>query len=100
VSCSDGRNGTRVEMFRLRDIIHSPGSSQRVPHHPTQNGSELADLFTPVFTLQRRGLLHTSIARRVGLSEFHGSTGFTTALRDIESGGLGRPGKLLVDPWE
>ncbi|MEJ6549981.1 zinc-binding dehydrogenase [Corynebacterium sp. USCH3] len=85
--CFDGRRGTRVDMFRLRDTVHS---------HPRPG---LADLFTPVFDLQRRGLLRTPVAAETGLS------GLPEALRLQASrgprhsgGGFGR-GKLLIDPW-
>ncbi|WP_315149618.1 zinc-dependent alcohol dehydrogenase family protein [Corynebacterium variabile] len=84
-ACFDGRRGTRVEMFRLRDTIHAPTGDAR---------SDLPGLFRPVFTLQRRGLLRTPVAARVGLS------GLPDALRDLVSpAGATREGKLLIDPW-
>ncbi|MEY8565756.1 zinc-dependent alcohol dehydrogenase family protein [Corynebacteriaceae bacterium 7-707] len=79
--CSDGRRGTRVDMFRLRDTVHS------VPR------VDLPDLFGPVFSLQRRGLLHTPVAVRTGLDGLPGVLGQSGV-----GGGIGR-GKILVDPW-
>ncbi|WP_066586707.1 zinc-dependent alcohol dehydrogenase family protein [Corynebacterium provencense] len=76
-ACFDGRRGTRVEMFRLRDTVHSLPRSQ------------LAPLFGPVFALQRRGLLRTAVATRVGLSR----------LTEALDAGTTGPGKLLIDPW-
>lgn len=78
VECFDGRRGTRVEMFRLRDTVHS---------HPRR---DLPELFTPVFDLQRRGLLHTPVAVRTGLDGLPGLLGTGV--------GSGR-GKILIDPW-
>ncbi|MFD0559082.1 NADPH:quinone reductase-like Zn-dependent oxidoreductase [Stackebrandtia endophytica] len=54
--CFDGRRGTRVHMFRLRDLIH------RRPR------SELDRLFAPVFDHLRAGRLTTHIGARTGLS--------------------------------
>lgn len=53
--CFDGRRGTRVHMFRLRDIIH------RRPR------LELGRLFVPVFDHLRAGRLTTHIKARTGL---------------------------------
>lgn len=54
--CFAGDQGKRVEMFRLRDIIHA---------HPRDT---LAELFAPVFEHMRAGRLHTPLARHVHLS--------------------------------
>ncbi|MGO1411659.1 NADPH:quinone reductase [Brevibacterium sp. Mu109] len=55
--CFTQGEGKRVEMFRLRDIIHA---------HPRER---LAELFDPVFTHLRAGRLRTPVARRVSLRE-------------------------------
>lgn len=85
MDCFDGRRGTRVEMLRLRDTVHS---------HPRHL---LPELFTPVFDLQRRGLLHTPVAVETGLDglpEVLGGGGVGGG----GVGGFGR-GKILIDPW-
>lgn len=56
-ACFTQGEGKRVEMFRLRDIIHA---------HPRER---LAELFDPVFALLRAGHLRTPVARRVPLLE-------------------------------
>lgn len=80
VDCFDGRGGSRVEMFRLRDTVHS------VPRR------DLPGLFTPVFDLQRRGLLHTPVSATTGLDGLPGLLGAGVGV------GSGR-GKILIDPW-
>ncbi|MBM9464879.1 zinc-dependent alcohol dehydrogenase family protein [Aeromicrobium sp. YIM 150415] len=54
--------GTRVEMFRLRDVIHA---AERPP---------LDELFAPVFTHLRAGRLRTRISGRHDLGELPGLT--------------------------
>lgn len=77
--CFSRSDGRTVDMFRLRDTIHSV----------LPRDESLADLFRPVFDLQRRGLLCTEVSRRVGLSE----------LPEVLAGGEEHShGKLLIDP--
>lgn len=77
--CFDGRRGTSVEFFRLRDVVHS---------HPRDG---LCALFAPIFSLQQRGLLLTPVSARAGLDQFLTMLAGGTS----ESG----PGKVLIDPW-
>lgn len=84
MDCFDGRRGTRVEMLRLRDTVHS---------HPRHL---LPELFTPVFDLQRRGLLHTPVSVETGLDGLPGVLGGG----GVGGGGSGfGRGKILIDPW-
>ncbi|MDN6387247.1 MAG: Zn-dependent oxidoreductase, partial [Corynebacterium sp.] len=84
MDCFDGRRGTRVEMLRLRDTVHS---------HPRHL---LPELFTPVFDLQRRGLLHTPVSVETGLDGLPGGLGGG----GVGGGGSGfGRGKILIDPW-
>src|SRR5699024_4610521 len=55
-ACFDGRRGTRVELFHLRETVHS------MPRH------ELTALFGPVFEHLRAGRLLTPCAQEVPLS--------------------------------
>ena len=73
--CFTSGESKRVEMFRLRDTIHSH-ARERLPA-----------LFTPVFEHMRAGRLHTEIAASVPLS------GLPTMLTD-QSGVT--PGKVLI----
>ncbi|WP_298418236.1 zinc-dependent alcohol dehydrogenase family protein [Brevibacterium sp.] len=73
--CFDRSEGRRVEMFRLRDIVHACPRAQ------------LPALFEPVLGHLRNGLLHTRIAQEVGLGALP-----TVLRRDKD---LGR-GKLLI----
>src|SRR5699024_7722019 len=73
--CFDRSEGRRVEMFRLRDIVHACPRAQ------------LPALFEPVLGHLRNGLLHTRIAQEVGLGALP-----TVLRRDKD---LGR-GNLLV----
>lgn len=73
--CFDRSEGRRVEMFRLRDIVHAS------PH------ARLPDLFEPVLAHLRNGLLHTRIAQEVDLCAL------PTVLKGDQD--LGR-GKLLI----
>lgn len=72
--CFDGRDGTRVEMLRLRDAVH--------PRHR----DDLPALFQPVFGRMRSGTLLTRPTRRVPLSALPES---------LRSGDL--TGKVLVE---
>lgn len=54
--CFAGLRGTRVDMFRLRDIVHG---------YPR---ADLGELFTPVFDHLQAGRLTTRVGARVGLS--------------------------------
>lgn len=75
-ACFDGRRGTRVELFHLRETVHS------MPRH------ELPALFGPVFEHLRAGRLLTPCAQEVPLSR----------LPDALRAHRRRPaGKLLVD---
>ncbi|MFE7314307.1 zinc-dependent alcohol dehydrogenase family protein [Streptomyces sp. NPDC057555] len=74
--CFTGRGGARVELFRLRDSV------QR------DDGRHLPGLFAPVFENLRRGLLHTSVRARVGLSEL---------VDHFRSPAAARTGKILID---
>ncbi|MER6988861.1 alcohol dehydrogenase catalytic domain-containing protein [Saccharopolyspora hirsuta] len=56
-ACFDGRRGTRVELFRLRDVIH------------TLPRERLPSLFAPVFEQLRTGRLLTHPSVRADLSE-------------------------------
>jgi NADPH:quinone reductase-like Zn-dependent oxidoreductase len=90
--CFDRRRGTRVEMFRLRDTVHT------LPRR------DLPELFTPVFGLQRRGLLHTPVAARTGLDGLPGLLGSGVGAGAGAGVGAGAgagsgAGKILVDPW-
>lgn len=69
--CFERSDGKRVEMFRLREAVHS---------HPRR---ELPQLFQPVFDRMRSGRLLTRPARRVPLSAL------PEALRDDGEGGAG-----------
>lgn len=73
-----GRDGTSVEMFRLRDVVHS---------HPRW---KLPDLFDPVFDLLRAGFLHTPVAAQCSLDDLPGL---------LRSRGPTGHGKILIDPW-
>src|SRR5699024_10405402 len=55
-ACFDGRRGTRVELFHLRETVHS------MPRH------ELPALFGPVFEHLRAGRMLTRCAQEVPLS--------------------------------
>lgn len=69
-----GEVGRKVEMFRLRDVIHAT---------PWE---ELPGLFDPVFAQQRAGRLRTDIAAKVSLAELpHALAGYNP-----------REGKLLI----
>ena len=78
VDCFDGRRGTSVDFFRLRDIVHS---------HPRDR---LSDLFSPIFAMQQRDLLHTPVSIRTDLDQFLGM------LDDVSS--RSDRGKILIDP--
>ncbi|MDF0528805.1 zinc-dependent alcohol dehydrogenase family protein [Tsukamurella sp. 8F] len=82
-ACFSGRRGTRVEMFRLRDTVHS-GSR-----------GDLAALMDPVFGHLRAGRLRTAVSDRVRLTDL------PTALAE-QVGSTAprseRSGKLLIDP--
>lgn len=76
-ACFTDGNGARVELFRLRDIVHKDG------------GQHLPGLFAPVFDNLRRGRLHTAVGTRIGLG----------ALADhVTRRAAGRAGKILIDP--
>ncbi|MER8118591.1 zinc-binding dehydrogenase [Streptomyces sp. NPDC094031] len=70
--------GARVELSRLRAIVHGDG------------GWRLPELFAPVFGQPRRGRLRTAVAYRVGPG----------ALADhLRAPAAGRPdGKILIEP--
>ncbi|MFF5674880.1 zinc-dependent alcohol dehydrogenase family protein [Streptomyces hygroscopicus] len=74
--CFTGRSGARVELFRLRDVIHEDG------------GRHLPELFAPVFALLRSGGLRTAVGTRVGLSELPGH---------LKDPATGRAGKTLIE---
>lgn len=61
-ACFSGDRGTRVEMFRLRDLVHSG----RTP---------LADLFRPVFGHLRQGRLRTRLGGRHRLGDLEAVLG-------------------------
>ena len=69
-----GETGRRVEMFRLRDVVHA------CPR------SELPELFVDVFSQLRAGRLHSQVAREVDLRDM------PAALREYQP----REGKLLI----
>lgn len=69
-----GETGRRVEMFRLRDVVHA------CPR------SELPELFVDVFSQLRAGRLHSQVAREVDLRDM------LAALREYQP----REGKLLI----
>ena len=69
-----GETGRRVEMFRLRDVVHA------CPR------SELPKLFADVFSQLRAGRLHSQVAREVDLRDV------PVALREYQP----REGKLLI----
>ncbi|MFE1955247.1 zinc-dependent alcohol dehydrogenase family protein [Streptomyces sp. NPDC059524] len=80
-ACFSG-DGARVEMFRLRDVVHR-SEARRLPA-----------LMAPVFEHLRRGRLRTAIGPRIALGEL---TAYFEAERD--EGAAGRPpGKVLIDP--
>ncbi|WP_439945713.1 zinc-dependent alcohol dehydrogenase family protein [Streptomyces sp. BBFR109] len=74
--CFTGRGGARVELFRLRDIVHR------------DRGQHLSELFAPVFDDLRRGRLRTAVGIRVGLSEL---------ARRLKEPEAGRTGKILIE---
>lgn len=55
-SCFDHRHGTRVEMFRLRDVVHA------TPH------DQLPSLFAPVLDRLAQGLLRSPVGARTDLA--------------------------------
>ena len=69
-----GETGRRVEMFRLRDVVHA------CPR------SELLELFADVFSQLRAGRLRSRVAREVHLGDV------PAALREYQP----REGKLLI----
>ena len=69
-----GETGRRVEMFRLRDVVHA------CPR------SELPELFSDVFAQLRAGRLRSRVAREVHLGDV------PAALREYQP----REGKLLI----
>ena len=69
-----GETGWRVEMFRLRDVVHA------CPR------SELPELFADVFSQLRAGRLRSRVAREVDLRDA------PAALREYKL----REGKLLI----
>lgn len=73
--CFDGHRGTRVVMFRLRDIVHA---------HPRE---QAANLFRPVFDHLREGRLRTPIAERIGLGHLPGA---------LQAHASGRLGKIMI----
>ena len=75
LSCEPlGETGRRVEMFRLRDVVHA------CPR------SELLELFADVFSQLRAGRLRSRVAREVHLGDV------PAALREYQP----REGKLLI----
>lgn len=76
--CFAAERPGRIEMFRLRDTIHS------VPR------STLPELLAPVFEHQRHGRLLTKVTRRVGLSELVEFLGSCSSALPT--------GKVLIDP--
>ena len=69
-----GETGRRVEMFRLRDVVHACPSS------------ELPELFSDVFAQLRAGRLRSRVAKEVHLRDV------PAALREYQP----REGKLLI----
>ena len=72
--CVGGEMGRRVEMFRLRDVVHA------CPR------SELPELFSDVFSQLRAGRLRSRVAKEVHLGDV------PAALREYQP----REGKLLI----
>lgn len=73
--CFAGNSGRRVEMFRLRDTVHT---------HPRD---ALPALFSPVFEQLRAGRLRTRVARDVPLAELP---------RALSDGPRDGPGKVAI----